>query len=148
MYQFKIVTNTTADLPQEYLEKNDLGMLSFSYTIKGENYGGMTGRELDWKEFYSMVREGNMPKTSQVNPEEYKAYFSEVIKETKEILYIGFSSGLSGSTNSARIAAQEIMDENSDVTIRVPETETYKVQEYHLPVYHYLCAEVERVLFA
>jgi len=36
----------------------------------------------------------------------------------------------------------------SDVTIRVPETETYKVQEYHLPVYHYLCAEVERVLFA
>ena len=35
----------------------------------------------------------------------------------------------------------------SDVTIRVPETETYKVQEYHLPVYHYLCAEVERILF-
>ena len=35
----------------------------------------------------------------------------------------------------------------SDVTIRVPETETYKVQEYHLPVYHYLCAEVERVMF-
>ena len=35
----------------------------------------------------------------------------------------------------------------SDVTIRVPETETYKVQEYHLPVYHYLCAEVERAMF-
>ena len=35
----------------------------------------------------------------------------------------------------------------SDVTIQVPETETYKVQEYHLPVYHYLCAEVERVIF-
>jgi len=40
------------------------------------------------------------------------------------------------------------MSELSDVTIRVPETETYKVQEYHLPVYHYLCAEVERILFA
>ena len=39
------------------------------------------------------------------------------------------------------------MSELSDVTIRVPETETYKVQEYHLPVYHYLCAEVERVMF-
>lgn len=34
------------------------------------------------------------------------------------------------------------MSELSDVTIRVPEVETYKVQEYHLPVYHYLCAEV------
>ena len=39
------------------------------------------------------------------------------------------------------------MSELSDVTIRVPETETYKVQEYHLPVYHYLCAEVEKVMF-
>lgn len=39
------------------------------------------------------------------------------------------------------------MAELSDVTIRVPETETYKVQEYHLPVYHYLCAEVEKVFF-
>lgn len=34
-----------------------------------------------------------------------------------------------------------------DVTVQVPETETYKIQELHLPVYHYLCAEVERVLF-
>jgi len=39
------------------------------------------------------------------------------------------------------------LSELSDVTIRVPETETYKIQEYHLPVYHYLCAEVERVMF-
>lgn len=39
------------------------------------------------------------------------------------------------------------MFELSDVTIKVPETETYKIQEYHLPVYHYLCAEVEKELF-
>ncbi|MBQ7840168.1 MAG: SIS domain-containing protein [Lachnospiraceae bacterium] len=39
------------------------------------------------------------------------------------------------------------MSELSDVTIRVPETETYKIQEYHLPVYHYLCAQVEREMF-
>ena len=39
------------------------------------------------------------------------------------------------------------MSQMSDVTIKVPETETYKVQEYHLPVYHYLCAEVEKVFF-
>lgn len=39
------------------------------------------------------------------------------------------------------------LSEISDVTVRVPETETYKVQEYHLPVYHYLCAEAEREFF-
>lgn len=40
------------------------------------------------------------------------------------------------------------MSELSDVTIRVPEIETYKVQELHLPVYHYLCAEVEKEMFS
>ena len=39
------------------------------------------------------------------------------------------------------------MSELSDVTIKAPETETYKIQEYHLPVYHYLCAEVEKEMF-
>lgn len=39
------------------------------------------------------------------------------------------------------------MSELSDVTIKVPEIETYKVQEYHLPVYHYMCAEVEKTFF-
>lgn len=39
------------------------------------------------------------------------------------------------------------LSEISDVTIRVPATETYKIQEYHLPVYHYLCAEVEKEIF-
>ena len=39
------------------------------------------------------------------------------------------------------------LSELSTVTIRVPETETYKVQEYHLPIYHYLCAEAEKCFF-
>lgn len=43
---------------------------------------------------------------------------------------------------------QSKLSEISTVTIRVPETETYKVQEYHLPVYHYLCAEAEQYFFS
>lgn len=42
---------------------------------------------------------------------------------------------------------QSTLSEISDITIRVPETETFKVQELHLPVYHYLCAETERTFF-
>lgn len=41
-----------------------------------------------------------------------------------------------------------LLGEEADVTIKVPETETYKVQEYHLPVYHYLCAMTEKYFFA
>ena len=39
------------------------------------------------------------------------------------------------------------LSENSDITIKVPETETFKVQELHMPVYHYLCAETEKAMF-
>lgn len=40
-----------------------------------------------------------------------------------------------------------ILSEISDVTIKAPETETYKVQEYHLPIYHYLCLKIEEYFF-
>ena len=45
-------------------------------------------------------------------------------------------------------AKESKLSEISDCTIKVPETETYKVQEYHLPVYHYLCSETEKYFFS
>ncbi len=68
MSDFKIITNTTADLPLNYINENRLGLMVFNYTIKGETY--TKGKELDWKKFYALMREGHMPTTSQVNPEE------------------------------------------------------------------------------
>ena len=117
MESFKIVTDTNADLPESYLEEHHIGVMSLSYTLDNITYS--KGNELDYKEFYSKMRNGFMPTTSQVNPEEAKRVFEEAMKENKNILCLSFSSGLSGSYNSARIAAQEIMEENPDVTIRV-----------------------------
>lgn len=110
MSDFKIITNTTADLPAEYIEEHHLGVMVFNYTIKGETYG--KDHELDWKEFYRLMREGNMPSTSQVNPEECKEYFETYLKESDQLLYICFSSGLSGTYNNACIAADMVMEEH------------------------------------
>lgn len=117
---FKIVTDSTADLPVEYLQENQVGCLNLSYILDGVTYG--QGEELDPKEFFDMMRDGKMPTTSQVNPSEAKVYFEEVIKTEKEILYIAFSSGLSGTYNSVKIAAEEIMEEHPDVKIIVVDT--------------------------
>ena len=114
---FKLVTDNTADLPLEYLKENNVDYMVLSYILDGVAYG--KEKELDWKEFYAMMRDGKMPTTSQVNPDEAKRFFEESIKENKEILYLAFSSGLSGSYNSGRIAAEEIMEEHSDVKIVV-----------------------------
>lgn len=114
---FKIVTDSTADLPVEYLKEHDLGCMNLSYIMDGVTYG--QGQELPEKEFYALMRQGKMPTTSQVNPEEAKAHFTEYLKENKEILCIAFSSGLSGTYNSMRIAADEIMEEQLDCKIIV-----------------------------
>lgn len=117
---FKIVTDSTADLPAEYLEEHDLGCMCLSYIVEGVSYG--QDKELPWKDFYAMMRQGKMPSTSQVNPEEAKAYLEGCIRTDKEILYLAFSSGLSGTCNSGRLAAEEIMEEHPDCRIIVIDT--------------------------
>ena len=114
---FKIVTDSTADLPAEYLQEHDLGCINLSYIMDGVTYG--QGQELPEKEFYALMRNGKMPTTSQVNPEEAKNHFLKYLKENKEILCIAFSSGLSGTYNSMRVAAEEIMEEQPDCRIIV-----------------------------
>ncbi len=117
-FMFKIITDSTADLPAEYLKEHDLGCMPISYILDGVTYG--REKELDWKTFYAMMRQGGkMPTTSQINPAEAKEYFEEYVKENKEILYLAFSSGLSGTCNNIRMAADEIMEEHEDVRIIV-----------------------------
>lgn len=115
---FKIITDSTADLPQDYLNEHQIGCMPISYILDGVTYG--RDKEMDWKKFYAMMREeGKMPTTSQINPAEAKEYFEEYIKTDKEILHLAFSSGLSGTYNNLSMAAEEIMEEHPDVKIIV-----------------------------
>lgn len=117
---FRIITDSTADLPEEYLKENEIGCMNLSYIVDGKAFGQT--EELPWKEFYAKMREGLMPTTSQVNPDEAKAYLEEVIKTDKEILVLAFSSGLSGTYNSIRIAAEEVSEEHPDIKLIVIDT--------------------------
>ena len=115
---FQITTDNTADLPVEYLQEHNIGCIPISYILDGVTYGGE--KELDWKEFYRLMREdGKMPTTSQINPEEAKYFFEKMIQTEKEILHLAFSSGLSGTYNNMRLAAEEVMEEHPEVKIIV-----------------------------
>lgn len=117
MKQFVITTDSTVDLPKSYLEEKGVVITHLSYIIDGTTYKDMEG--MSHKEFFDKIREGAMPTTSQVNPDEAKEVFEAIVKEGKEILHIGFSSGLSGSYNSARIAAEELKEEYPETKITV-----------------------------
>ncbi|MDO5424382.1 MAG: DegV family protein [Eubacteriales bacterium] len=117
MNDYRITTDNMADLPDEYLAAHDIGLMSLSYQIDGKTYDKF--HSLPSKEFYDKMRAGSTPVTSQVNPEEAKHMFEECLKTTNRILHIAFSSGLSGSCNSTRIAAEELMEERPEVQIVV-----------------------------
>lgn len=117
MTNYVITTDTTADLPESYIKEHHLGIMSLSYTIDGETY--TREHPLDVKQFYDKMRNGSMPTTSQVNPEVAKEVFLPYIKKGLDILHIAFSSSLSGTCNSARIAAQDLMEEYPDRRIVV-----------------------------
>lgn len=128
MESFKIITNTTADLPVEYIKEHKLGLVYFNYIMDGNSYG--KNAELDWKEFYRLMRqEGKMPTTSQVNPEQYKEYFTEFLKENSQLLYVSFSSGLSGSCSNAMLAAEELMEEREDCKILIVDSKCASMGE-------------------
>lgn len=119
MFDYKIITDTTADLPLGYIAGNELGIMKLSYIFGEEEYSGETGVELTEKVFYERVRNGEMPTTSQVNPDQARRVIEKYMEETKNILVISFSSGLSGTANSVKIAAEELREENPDLNIYV-----------------------------
>lgn len=114
---FIIITDTTADLPKEYLKENQVGVLSLNYSIDGEEY--TLDKELPYKEFYEKMRKGSMPTTSQANPETARELLQKYLEQGLDILYLSFSSGLSGSCNSVRLAKEELSEVYPEAKIEV-----------------------------
>lgn len=117
MRDFVITVNSTVDLPKEWLQERNVPVIPLKYTIDEETYTDMEG--LDAKEFFAKLREGKMATTSQINPEEAREYLEPFLKEGKDILHLGFSSGLSGTYNSMRIATEELKEEYPDAVIYI-----------------------------
>ena len=117
MSEYVITTDNNSDLPEKYLKDHGVGCMYLSYSMDGKNY--THGNFLPEHEFYEAMRNGSMPTTAQVNPENAKALLEPYLKEGKDILHIAFSSALSGTYNSTRIAADELQEEYPDRKIIV-----------------------------
>ncbi|HIZ23506.1 MAG TPA: DegV family protein [Candidatus Blautia faecigallinarum] len=109
MRDYVITTDNNSDLPESYYQEHGVGCTYLSYAMDGVNY--THDNFLPDHEFYDRMRNGSLPTTAQVNPENVKKLMEPYLKEGKDILHIAFSSGLSGSYNSTRIAAQDLMEE-------------------------------------
>lgn len=120
MRDYVITVNSTVDLPKEWLEERKVPVIPLKYTIDNETYIDMEG--LSSKEFFEKLRDGKMATTSQINPEEARAQLEPFLKEGKDVLHLGFSSGLSGTYNSMRIAGEELKEEYPEAKIIIIDT--------------------------
>ncbi|MBR5559409.1 MAG: DegV family protein [Oscillospiraceae bacterium] len=113
---FVISTDSGSDLNQQYCQENGVLCVELSYTIAGETYTSFDPRMTN-KQFYDLIRQGEMPVTQQVNPQQITDAWEPVVQQGNDILHIGFSSGLSGSFNSACMAAEELREKYPEATI-------------------------------
>ena len=117
---FWIVTDAACDLPASYLkDKKELTVIPTVYRIEGKEYTDKPGDEAAVGRFYDMLREGKVATTSQITPVEYQRVFRELVKEKREVLCVTFSSGLSGTYQSAMLAKSFIEDEIPGAKINV-----------------------------
>ena len=110
MKDFVISTDTTSDLPESFIQKNDIDIHPLYYAFGDEIYGSEDG--LPEKEFYARMRNGALPTTMATNPEDSEKIFQKRVDEGFDVLHIAFSSALSSSCNNCTLAANEVMEKN------------------------------------
>lgn len=113
MKDFVIVTDSTTDLPSNISDDNGLVVMPLSYHLDDNNgikdyTNYLDYREQDIKEFYDLIRKGVKATTSQLNSEDFIRTLEPILKSGKDVLILSFSSKLSGTYNSGRLAKNEL----------------------------------------
>ena len=109
MSEYVITINSTSDLPKEWVWEREIPVVPLNCTIGGKTYRDMY--DLTAEEFYGMLENGEMAVTSQPSPQTAIDILEPILKKGKDILHLSFSSGLSGTCNSMKIAAEELQEE-------------------------------------
>ena len=111
MAEYCISCCSTADLTKEYFDKRGIHYVCFHYELGGTDYLDDLGQTMPPAELYRRMLAGEDVKTSQVSIGEYADFFRKIFDEGKDILHLTLSSGISGSYNSACIAAEQVREE-------------------------------------
>ena len=122
MKYFVILTDSACDLPQNIINDLEINELGLICNIDNKEYIDDINIEITHKEFYNKLREGIMPSTSQINSFRFVEIFEEYVKKEIAILYLAFSSSLSGTYNSSLIARNELLEKYPEAKIEIIDT--------------------------
>ena len=118
---FLIITDSTCDMPQEMADELGLAILPIRVNMEDKEYVHyLDGRELGFHEFYEKLRAGVPAKTSAANQEDFLSLMEPALAAGRDVLYIGFSSGLSSTYNVGVMTAAQLAE-------KYPERKVYTV---------------------
>ena len=113
MSEYVIYTDSACDIKPEILEKWGVQYKSLTFRFDGEDKEYQND-DMTAIEFYEKMRQGGVAKTAAVNVSIFAQGFEEILKEGKDVLYVGFSTGLSTTYNSGRLAAEQLKEKYPD----------------------------------
>lgn len=120
MNEYVVISDVAGDLPADLAVRMGIELVPMKFEMDGRVYTHYAdNREMSSDEFYTKLGNGSMPKTSQINPNEYEEFVRPYLEDGRDILVITFSSGLSGSIQSMNIAADILRDDYPDRKIYV-----------------------------
>ena len=108
---FRIVTDTSANLPTAYLRQEHITIIPFTFHADGDEQACLDLNTFDAKTFYAQMRSGTKVSTSQIPPQRYLDVLTPMLEAGEDVLFVSMSSGISGSYASGQIAARQLREE-------------------------------------
>lgn len=119
MSDYMITCESTADMPLSFYRERNVGYVCFHYEMNGATYTDDIYQSTTPQEFFSTLKGGAQAKTSQVGTGEYVAFWEPYLKQGLDILHVSLSTGISGTYNSACLAAEMLAPQYPERKIRV-----------------------------
>lgn len=123
MRDYTIITDSCCDLPAELASELELVVLPLSLTVDGAVYDNLLdGSQIGFHDYYELLRAGKTASTSAVNIGAFTDAMETLLKQGQDILYLGFSSGLSATYNAGAVAAEQLREQYPDRRIYTVDT--------------------------
>ncbi len=113
----KILTDSGCDLPKDILEEYNIDLLPIIVIDDEKEY--LDGKTIDPKEIYDNMRDGKSYKTAQISPKMFQEKFEELAKKGESVIYVAFSSGLSGTYQTSLLVLDSLKDEYPNMDIHI-----------------------------
>lgn len=143
---FAIVTDTAANLPGKLLKEYNMTAIPFSAMIEGVEYAYTAPETFDSHSYYESLRNGTVVTTSQVNPDRYIEHLTPILQRGEDVLFVGVSSGVSGSFSSAQLARYQLLEQFPERTIRLVDSLSAALGEGLLALEAALCRQKEMTI--